>query len=109
MSGNPFYGSARWKQLRKMVLNRHPICQAKGCYSMATDVDHIDGDVANNDMVNLQALCHPCHSAKTVRENRATRPSGKTFKGHDAQGMPIDDAHPWCGVTPSEKSTAFLL
>lgn len=33
------------------------------------DVDHIDGDRANNELNNLQTLCKPCHKIKT-KENR---------------------------------------
>jgi 5-methylcytosine-specific restriction endonuclease McrA len=29
------------------------------------DVDHIDGNRANNELNNLQTLCKPCHKIKT--------------------------------------------
>jgi 5-methylcytosine-specific restriction endonuclease McrA len=29
------------------------------------DVDHIDGNRANNEIKNLQTLCKPCHKIKT--------------------------------------------
>ena len=32
------------------------------------DVDHIDGNRANNESQNLQTLCKPCHKVKT-KEN----------------------------------------
>lgn len=32
------------------------------------DVDHIDADKSNNDPLNLQTLCKPCHRNKT-KEN----------------------------------------
>jgi 5-methylcytosine-specific restriction protein A len=35
----------------------------------ANEVDHVDGDSHNNAPSNLQSLCKPCHSAKTVNEN----------------------------------------
>jgi 5-methylcytosine-specific restriction protein A len=35
----------------------------------ANEVDHVDGDSFNNAPSNLQSLCKPCHSAKTVKEN----------------------------------------
>ena len=33
------------------------------------DVDHIDGNISNNELRNLQTLCKPCHRIKT-KENR---------------------------------------
>lgn len=33
------------------------------------DVDHIDGNRANNEQQNLQTLCKPCHKVKT-KENK---------------------------------------
>lgn len=32
----------------------------------ATDVDHLDGNSANNDPENLRSLCHSCHSRRTA-------------------------------------------
>ncbi|WP_369970429.1 HNH endonuclease signature motif containing protein [Stenotrophomonas rhizophila] len=65
-------------------------CAAKSRVTAATDVDHIDGDDANNEPSNLQSLCHPCHSAKTARENggfgRAAMPQGTyaPFRGDES-------------------------
>lgn len=63
------YG-ARWRQLRKMILARDPVCQAEGCGEPSTDVDHIKPrrDGGTNDPANLQGLCHECHSRKTAHE-----------------------------------------
>ena len=69
------YGG-RWQRRRKMYLAAHPICaDPDGVHPdqviPATDVDHIialrDGGTSRDD--NLQALCHTCHSHKTVKEN----------------------------------------
>ena len=63
------YG-ARWRRLRKLVLNRDPIC--KDCnVAPSTDADHIVAkrDGGRDTMDNLQGLCHECHSAKTATEN----------------------------------------
>ena len=38
----------------------------KNAISACIDVDHIDGNHANNDPTNLQYLCKNCHSAKTI-------------------------------------------
>jgi 5-methylcytosine-specific restriction protein A len=50
-----------------MVLASHPLCAV--CDEPATDVDHIDGNARNNDVHNLQSLCHSCHSRKTARQD----------------------------------------
>jgi 5-methylcytosine-specific restriction protein A len=68
------YG-ARWRRLRQMVLATYPICadpygehRATGQVVAATDVDHITARSAGgaDTLANLQALCHACHSRKTV-------------------------------------------
>lgn len=66
----------RWQKLRNRFIAQHPLCQAcqaKGIIRMATDVDHIvphrgDPELLY-DEVNLQSLCHECHSRKTARED----------------------------------------
>jgi len=66
----------RWQRYREQYLKRHPrcvICEKEGRLTLANEVDHIKphrGDAAlfwNG--VNHQALCKPCHSRKTVRED----------------------------------------
>lgn len=63
----------RWRKLRRLVLNRQPVCKAKGCNRFATDVDHIVPKNRGGDdsMDNLQGLCHSCHSVKTATEDGA--------------------------------------
>lgn len=66
-----FYQSARWKTIRAIVLREEPLCRhcyAKNIITMATEVDHIDGNYRNVDRSNLQPLCKPCHSKKTAKE-----------------------------------------
>ena len=85
-----------WATLRECVLREQPLCEC--CMRdddrpvMATEVDHIDNDPSNNTRGNLQSLCKPCHSAKTMAElhGRAI-----AVKGCDANGMPLDPRHPW--------------
>lgn len=63
--------SKTWLRIRKQVLMREPCCVAclaAGRIEPANEVDHIDGDTANNTWENLQGLCKPCHSSKTARE-----------------------------------------
>ncbi len=69
------YG-ARWERLRALILGRRPLCvacQQAGRVTAATDLDHIvphKGDHALFwDVANLQPLCKPCHSRKTVTED----------------------------------------
>jgi 5-methylcytosine-specific restriction protein A len=65
----------RWAKARAVFLTRHPLCAAcysKGLITAAAEVDHVvphRGDPALFwDPGNWQALCKPCHSAKTARE-----------------------------------------
>lgn len=64
------YGAV-WRRVRLQVLSGEPLCRtckAKGRITSANEVDHIDGNSSNNDTVNLRALCKPCHSARTARD-----------------------------------------
>jgi len=63
--------SKAWRAIRSAVLAREPLCRECGKRDVvraATEVDHIDGNDANNAPRNLQPLCKPCHSSKTARE-----------------------------------------
>lgn len=69
------YGS-RWQRFRLSYLADHPLCVKclkLGLTVEATDVDHLDGEGPSGprgyDETNLQALCGPCHSRKTVRQD----------------------------------------
>lgn len=67
----------RWRRARKRFLAEHPLCcqcLANGRSVVATDVDHIQAvagplDPLFWDSSNWQALCHGCHSRKTVAED----------------------------------------
>lgn len=66
----------KWQQARAGYLARHPLCvhcQKAGRVEEATEVDHViphRGDMALFwDSSNWQALCKPCHSAKTASED----------------------------------------
>ena len=59
----------RWQKVRKMKLRRSPMCE--DCKTEpATEVHHIIAkrDGGRDGFDNLQALCKPCHSRKTVAE-----------------------------------------
>ena len=65
-----FYNSARWQNLRKLVLHRDPVCTE--CNQQpSTDVDHrialAKGGTHSED--NLRGLCGPCHARKTALED----------------------------------------
>lgn len=82
--------TARWQKLRRVVLDREPLCRecrSMGVVKGATDVDHISGDPSDNRLDNLQPLCHSCHSRKTARGDRVI--------GCDVNGWPLDPSHPW--------------
>lgn len=59
-----------WRRLRLIVLNAHPYCQWPGCFVPATEVDHVVPKRmgGSDELSNLQALCKPHHSTKTLRE-----------------------------------------
>jgi 5-methylcytosine-specific restriction protein A len=65
----------RWRQLRAHVMARDgglcQVCLLAGVVRPATDVDHIIRKAAggSDDPSNLQAICGPCHKAKTAREH----------------------------------------
>lgn len=68
---HPLYSTARWRALRRAVLEARPFCAA--CGAPATEVDHIVPHRGSEDLfyseANLQPLCKRCHSAKTLAEN----------------------------------------
>lgn len=64
------YGG-HWRKLRLVVLARETecrMCKARGHVTPAAEVDHIDGNSANNHDSNLRPLCKPCHSARTAKD-----------------------------------------
>lgn len=61
---------ARWRRIRAMYLRHHPICVE--CRDVATEVDHITPIARGGTHAwdNLQPMCKPCHSRKTMSEYR---------------------------------------
>ena len=74
-------GSAQWRAIRKAQLEREPLC--RDCGAPANEVDHINGDTANNLPSNLASMCKSCHSAKTWRENHGQ------LTGHGTKRKPF--------------------
>lgn len=61
----------KWRRYRLLFLAQHPMCVE--CLAVATEVDHIIPIIGQHDPkfwdeANHQALCHRCHSAKTLRD-----------------------------------------
>ena len=85
------YGGA-WDRIRKQVLQRdNDFCQPclrQGRVTAATEVDHINprAKQGSDDPGNLQAICGPCHQAKTAAENGRMVKARTTF---DRDGWPV--------------------
>ena len=101
----PFYRSAEWRAFRARILrHRQGVCAVPGCPRRATHVDHLDpvrtAPSRALDPLNVQALCHAHHSAKTAgADGGFGNPRGGgaplRVKGCDADGVPLDPRHPW--------------
>ena len=80
--------SAQWKAIRKAALEREPLCRQ--CGAPANEVDHINRDTSNNLPDNLAALCKPCHTSKTVWENREQLTRQHTTRTRDARDRELN-------------------
>ena len=66
----------RWRKVRVGFLRSHPMCVVcfkEGKMVLANEVDHIIPHKGDRDKFwdisgNLQSLCKPCHSRKTMKE-----------------------------------------
>ena len=74
------YNSDRWRMMRAAQLLREPFCRecaAVGIRTRATTADHITPHRGRPELFydpgNLQSLCTPCHSRKTLDERAARR------------------------------------
>ncbi len=73
-SGDSKNYQGAWPKIRRMHLNRNPLCvacESRGQITAANEVDHIIplSQGGTHDEANLQSLCKPCHSRKTARES----------------------------------------
>lgn len=69
------YG-ARWRRLRRLKLNRDPLCErclAAGCVEQAALVHHTEpisgGGKKLPALEDLESLCRPCHAAVHKEED----------------------------------------
>jgi 5-methylcytosine-specific restriction endonuclease McrA len=73
--------SARWQRVRRLVLQRNPLCadpfghhKEDGALVVAEEVDHIIGLDTRPDLAfdfeNLQGICSPCHARKSACEHK---------------------------------------
>lgn len=100
------YSTARWRRLRSLKLATDPLCEpctAAGRLTVANTVDHdvpiSAGGPAFPGLDGLTSMCPSCHGQKTARGSeagavRTTRPI-QPRRGCDADGNPLDPAHPW--------------
>ena len=102
------YNTAAWQRLRSAKLRADPLCQPcdeAGRITIANTVDHnvpiSAGGAAFPSLHELTSMCPSCHSAKTARGSEAgsarTTRALQPRKGCDANGDPLDPAHPWSG------------
>ena len=66
----------RWRQMRAVKLAGKPVCEL--CQErLATDLDHIRAHQGDKslffNLANTQAVCKPCHQAKTAAERDARK------------------------------------
>jgi len=77
------YGAA-WGRLRKLVMARDlwlcQPCKREGRITPAREADHIvpKSDGGGDSLENIQAICVPCHRAKTQEE--AARAQGRRLR-----------------------------
>ncbi len=91
---DPRYSTTKWRRARRAALERAGYrCEARTpgiCTGRATEVDHLTSVDADPDHQHLQALCGPCHRAKTTAASNKAR----------ARARAVDpDPRPWTGWT----------
>lgn len=72
-----FYNTSAWRKLRNIKIINDPLCEEckrNGLIVPGYAVDHLKPIAERPDLsldyLNLQTLCQPCHSKKTISENK---------------------------------------
>lgn len=73
-----------------------------GLVSYTLHVHHRDRDVSNNDPMNLETLCHWCHSKEHAADIRETKRNMVYLRLSSSQRARWDDAAALRGVTLSQ-------
>lgn len=91
------YASKTWQQLRRIHLDRQPLCQEckrQGRLTLGNTVHHLKphGGAWSlfNNADNLETLCSSCHSGSAQQQERIGYAS---TVGND--GWPTDNKHPF--------------
>jgi 5-methylcytosine-specific restriction protein A len=97
--------TSRWAAYSRRYRKQHPLCvdcKNRGIIKLANHVDHIKPVSGPDDPLfwdgdNHQALCTPCHSRKTAREDGGfgNTKSNKPVGDCGIDGVPVDPRHPW--------------
>jgi hypothetical protein len=94
------YG-AEWDKLRLVILQRD-LYRCRLCLPRVTAAHAVDHIVpkhlgGTDEPSNLQAICKPCHDAKTAAEALAARgiTEMRPSAACAASGLPTDPRHPW--------------
>lgn len=92
--------SKRWKRLRLMVLDEHPMCQCPNCDGKnleANVVDHITPHRGDARLFwrrdNLQAMNKHCHDSWKQKQEGGRSAYNKPKYSDD--GVPLDSDHHW--------------
>ena len=90
------YNTARWKQIRKLQLQKFPLCtmcESQGYIEKADVVDHVIPHKGNKELFfngELQSLCKMHHDSTKQSEEHTG-----IIKGGNIQGEPLDKNHHW--------------
>jgi 5-methylcytosine-specific restriction enzyme A len=72
------YLPRNWGAIRRMVLERDPICVLCGA-AQAEQVDHI-GSKYDHRLENLRGVCKPCHTERTIAQAHAAKRRKKLLR-----------------------------
>jgi 5-methylcytosine-specific restriction protein A len=99
------YGAA-WRELRRQVLARDPVCRECG-RRVSVTVDHVTPKSlgGTDDPSNLRGLCGTCHKAKSSAEGHAARREADRVRRGGARRPPTKEPPPCPADPPSPSSS----